>query len=235
LTPSSFVSLLADRSRPSEPVSDAPFRQGLGPSHADPDGRAGSQGPPPAELTALEELRCAKAAADAATARQGAATARQEAATARLNEEAARLKEETGRAAAEATRLGAEADQLAALVGALEDARADAIAEVRAHAAAIILEAASHIAGDALHADPALLDALVNEGADALGREGLVVRVAPVDADALRARLPSLALVEDFSIAAGCVCVGPAGRIDASLGSAVSAVRAVLDRWRDGA
>lgn len=228
MSPSSFVSLLADRSRPSEPVSDAPFRQGLGPSHADPDGPAGTQGPPPAEVTALEELRFAKAAADAATARQGAATAR-------LNEEAARLKVETGRAAAEATRLGAEADQLAAMVVALEGARAAAIAEVRAHAAAIILEAASHIAGDALHADPALLDALVNEGADALGREGLVVRVAPVDADALRARLPSLALVEDFSIAAGCVCVGPAGRIDASLGSAVSAVRAVLDRWRDGA
>jgi len=234
-SPTPFVSLFNARPGARATSEDAPFRQGLGPSAPAASATPAPEEPLPAELTALEELRRAKADAEEATARQEAATARLQAESARLKEEAARLKEESARAAAEANRLAAEADRLEAVVDGLEGARGAAVAEVRAHAAALILEAASRIAGDALHADPALLDALVEEAADALGREGLVVRVSPIDAEGLRARRPALSVVEDFAIEAGCVCVGPAGRIDASLGSAVSAVRAVLERWRDDA
>lgn len=145
--------------------------------------------------------------------------------------------EEARRGAVEASaRAGARHDEAAARLDraaeALLGARAAAVAEVRAHAAAVILEGARRIAGDALHADPALLDALVAAAVDALGRAGTTVRVAPEDAAALRGRWEGLEVVEDAGVVAGCVCVGPAGQVDASLGVAVAALRGVLDAWR---
>lgn len=134
---------------------------------------------------------------------------------------------------AEMARLEAAGRTLEAAAAALEGAHATLVAEVRAGAAAVILEAARRIAGDALHADPALLAALVDEASASLGRDGLVVHVSPLDADAVRARLPRLEVYEDFGIEAGCVCVGPAGRIDASLETSLLAVTSVIERWRD--
>ncbi len=133
---------------------------------------------------------------------------------------------------AETERLEAATATLEAAGRALEAAHVSLVAEVRTGAAAVILAAARRIAGDALHADPALLAALVDEAAGCLGRESLVVHVSPLDADTLRERLPGIEVVEDFGIEAGCVCVGPAGRLDASLESATVAVSAVIERWR---
>lgn len=117
---------------------------------------------------------------------------------------------------------------------ALHAAHATLVEELRAEAGAVIREAARRIAGDALHADPTLLGALVEEAVAALGRDGLQVHVSPVDAEALRERMPGLDVVEDFAIEAGCISVGPAGRIDASLETAMVAVGAAIERWAVG-
>lgn len=135
----------------------------------------------------------------------------------------------------EATRaMEAAALTLEAGARALEAAHGTLVGELRAEAGGVIVEAARRIAGDALHVDPKLLGALVDEAVAALGRDGLVVHVSPLDADTLRERMPGLDVVEDFGIEAGCVCVGPAGRIDASLESAMAAVGAVIERWAAG-
>ncbi|MES2640665.1 MAG: FliH/SctL family protein [Myxococcota bacterium] len=135
----------------------------------------------------------------------------------------------------EATRaMEAAAETLEAGARALQAAHVTLVGELRAEAGGVILEAARRIAGDALHADPRLLNALVDEAVNALGRDGLQVHVSPLDADTLRARMPSLDVVEDFAIEAGCLCVGPAGRIDASLESAMVAVGTAIERWAVG-
>lgn len=157
-----------------------------------------------AHAAAMEDLARATAAAEAAEREHREATSREDAAAERL-------------------------DQAAALLLA---ARSSAVAEVRDHAAAVILDAARRIAGDALHADPLLLDALVGAAVDALGKAGLTVRAAPGDVDGLRERWEGLEVVPDATVEAGCVCTGPAGQVDASLGVAVAAVRGVLDTWR---
>ncbi|MDP2307105.1 MAG: FliH/SctL family protein [Pseudomonadota bacterium] len=117
---------------------------------------------------------------------------------------------------------------------ALEAAHVTLVGELRTEAGEVIREAARRIAGDALHVDPQLLGALVEEAVAALGRDGLQVHVSPLDADTLRERMPGLDVVEDFTIEAGCLCVGPAGRIDASLESAMVAVGAAIERWAVG-
>lgn len=108
------------------------------------------------------------------------------------------------------------------------------LAEVRASTAAVILEAARRIAGDELHADPRLLQAIVEEAVRTLGRGGLVVRVCPQDGETLRQALQGggIEVVEDFSIEGGCICEGPGGSIDASVTRAVAGVAAVLDQWK---
>lgn len=117
---------------------------------------------------------------------------------------------------------------------ALTNMRKALLAEVRTATAAVIFEAAKRIAGDALHADPRLLEALVEDAVRTLGETGLVVRVNPVDGPLLRDVLQrsGVEVVEDFSISGGCVCEGPAGTIDSSVERAVAAIGAVLDQWK---
>lgn len=117
---------------------------------------------------------------------------------------------------------------------ALTDLRKVLLAEVRTATAAVIFEAAKRIAGEALHTDPRLLEAIVEDAVRTLGKGGLVVRINPIDGDILRdvLQLAGVEVVEDFSIAGGCVCEGPAGTIDASVERAVAAVGAVLDQWK---
>ena len=66
---------------------------------------------------------------------------------------------------------------------AVDGARSQLVEELREAVGGVILEAARRMAGQALHADPRLVDAIVDEASRALGREGLVVRVAPQDAE----------------------------------------------------
>jgi flagellar biosynthesis/type III secretory pathway protein FliH len=113
-------------------------------------------------------------------------------------------------------------------------ARDGLVAEIREGVGAVILEAARRIAGDQLHVDPRLLDSIVDQAVSALGREGLVIRLSPVDAAAVRERLrvAGVTIVEDPSLEAGAICEGPSGHIDASLGSAAAAIASVLEQWR---
>ncbi len=117
---------------------------------------------------------------------------------------------------------------------AIEDTRRGLLDEVRASTAGVILEAARRIAGEALHADPRLLEAIVDEAVRTLGRSGLVVKVSPLDGEMLRGVLQGrgIEVVEDFFMEGGCVCEGPAGCIDASVERAVAGVAAVLDQWK---
>ncbi len=181
------------------------------------------------------------AAKDAADAADAAAVAEAVAdARAAMDAEKARLAEESGRMAAEADRLAAERERLttecarlSALASGLEDAQRRLVRELRGEVGPVILEAARAIAGDALHVETRLLDALVTAAMDALGRDNLVLRVAPVDAEGLRARLPGVDVREDARIEAGCIASGPAGSLDASLGRAVEAVGQAIARWRE--
>lgn len=150
------------------------------------------------------------------------------------------LARERAHSAALASLAAAEAEARSA-AGTLREAtesvramRRGLVDEVRATTAAVILEAARRIAGDALHADPALLNAIVDEAVRTLGRDGLVVRVAPVDGERVRKALGAgdITVVEDPTITAGCVCEGLAGSIDASVECAVAAVAAVLEQWK---
>lgn len=117
---------------------------------------------------------------------------------------------------------------------ALDGMRKRLLDDVRASTAAVILEAARRIAGDALHADHRLLEAIVEEAVRTLGNEGLVIRISPTDHAMLERTLAGsgIRVVEDFFIEAGCICEGPAGSIDATAERAAAGVAAVLDQWK---
>jgi flagellar biosynthesis/type III secretory pathway protein FliH len=124
--------------------------------------------------------------------------------------------------------------RLVAAAKGLESARQAVIMEIREGVGPVVLEAARRIAGDQLHVDSRLLDAVIEEAVRAIGRDGLLVRVAPSDLQLVRARLQPMGIdvIEDASISAGAVCEGPTGRIDASLETAARAIQSVLEQWR---
>lgn len=139
-------------------------------------------------------------------------------------------------AVAERERSLAETEQrLSDIALKLEEDRTALFREARAGLADLILAAARRIAGDALRADPALLDALVDEGVRALGDEGLVLRVSEADFDRVQERLGfrSVLVVADPELDGGCTCEGPAGRIDASKATAEAAIATVLAQWAE--
>jgi flagellar biosynthesis/type III secretory pathway protein FliH len=185
------------------------------PSHAI-DDEASEDAPvlDPELLAELEELR----AREAVRTEEHAAAVEELAAQDRARE-------------AQVAELLARLDRVARDVAAARDGL---VAEVREGVGAVILEAARRIAGDQLHVDPRLLDAIVDQAVGALGREGLVIRLSPIDAGVVRERLRStgISVVEDPSLAAGAICEGPSGRIDASLESAAAAIASVLEQWR---
>ncbi len=131
--------------------------------------------------------------------------------------------------------LEATEGRMAAVVQKVEEERSQLLRDARAGLAELILVAAKRIAGDALHTEPALLDALVDEGVSALGEQGLTLRVSLVDYDRVQERLgfQSILVLPDPSIDGGCSCEGPAGRIDATTATAAAAVAAVLVRWAE--
>jgi flagellar biosynthesis/type III secretory pathway protein FliH len=78
---------------------------------------------------------------------------------------------------------------------------------------------------------PALLAALVEEMANAIGRASLVVRVSPADAPALREHLPGVTIQADPTVSAGAACSSPNGEIDASFEATIVGLEAILSRW----
>jgi flagellar biosynthesis/type III secretory pathway protein FliH len=136
--------------------------------------------------------------------------------------------------AAQRRELAQAVERVAQVARSVDAARTALVEELREGIGAVILEAARRMAGEALHADPRLVEAMVEEASRALGRDGLRVRVAPADAAHLRATLEGqgIVVVEDPRVDAGAICEGPSGRIDASLASATSAIASVLSQWR---
>jgi flagellar biosynthesis/type III secretory pathway protein FliH len=189
----------------------------------------GTEAPPAIdEGPAVDTAAAATAAAAAAAAALEAATAAATAAREAAEIEAERLAEV--RAAFEV-----EVERARAFAEALEAAQSKLVREIRGEVAQIVLAAARAIAGEALHADPLLLDAMVSTAVEAFGRDGLVVRVAPADAPGVRLRHPELEVREDATLEAGMVATGPAGSLDASFGRATTAIEDALARWREGA
>lgn len=138
----------------------------------------------------------------------------------------AELDKATGTARAAAERFVALAEELAGL-------RRSLVAELRAQATEIIVETAVRIAGDALVVDTSLVDAMIEEAIAELGDADLTLRLSPEDAErvgpALSAR--KVRVLADPGLRAGCVASGPRGQIDASLDTAVAAVRRTAAPW----
>ena len=125
--------------------------------------------------------------------------------------------------------------RMAAIATRLEEERTGLFREAREGLASLILVAARRMAGDALRDDPALLEALIDEGLRALGEDGLTLRVSLADYDRVQERMGfgAVLVVPDLEIDGGCACEGPAGRIDATMATAEAAVAAVLARWAE--
>jgi flagellar biosynthesis/type III secretory pathway protein FliH len=125
-------------------------------------------------------------------------------------------------------------ERLGDLILDLERSRAELLGEVRRGLGALVVAASTRIAGEALRVDPHLLDALVDEGMGVFGGEGLVIRLNPADHERVLRRLAgrsSVKVVADPQIDGGCVCEGPAGRIDATRRAAEAAIEAAVRQW----
>lgn len=135
------------------------------------------------------------------------------------------------RQAEEAAR--AEEARFAKLCGEVQALRERVFAELRAGAADLVVQTAARIAGDALRTEPELVDALVDEAVSALGEEGLTLRVCPHDEARLRLALADrkIQVVGDPNVRAGCIAASPVGRIDATLDTAVAALREAAGVW----
>ena len=190
------------------------LRRGSAPPEPEP---AAQPDPDPELLARIEELEAAL--------EEGAAEL-----DARAAEHAAALEA----LAAQRRELAQAVERVAQVARSVDAARTSLVEELREGIGLVILEAARRMAGQALHADPRLVEAMVEEAARALGREGLRVRVAPQDAPLLREVLEGqgVMVVPDPRVDAGAICEGPSGRIDASLESATSAIASVLSQWR---
>ncbi len=125
--------------------------------------------------------------------------------------------------------------RMAAIATRVEEERSGLFREAREGLASLILVAARRMAGDALRDDPALLEALIDEGLRALGEDGLTLRVSLADYDRVQERMGfgAILVIPDLEIEGGCACEGPAGRIDATMATAEAAVAAVLARWAE--
>lgn len=152
--------------------------------------------------------------------------------------EAARAKEHAA-AMAKLQQLQAEEtarlEQLKKLALELEGARKTMLKQLRAGSGQLILEAARKIAGDAMMGQPELIERMVSEATDALGSSGLVLHVAPQQAEHLLETLKDTGiLVEtDFQMAGGLRAESPLGKVDASLETALVALSRVVEQWQE--
>ena len=151
--------------------------------------------------------------------------------------EAARIKEHAA-TMAKLQQLQAEEqarlEQLQQLAGELESARQKLLGQLRLGAGQIILEAARKVAGDGLRAQPELLDRMVQDAIDSLGKQGLILYVGPEDEDRIRDALaPSgIEVKVDVRIEAGVRAENSTGRLDATLETAMNALTEVISQWR---
>jgi flagellar biosynthesis/type III secretory pathway protein FliH len=116
----------------------------------------------------------------------------------------------------------------------LEQARQQLLGQFRQGAGQLILEAARKIAGDGLKNQPELLDKMVQDATDALGKKGLVLYIGAIDSARLMDALENsgIAVEVDFSIEGGLRAETTAGRLDATLETALAAVADVISQWQ---
>ena len=194
------------------------------------DSRPGSR----AEPAKPEPARPPVPSPDQKAAEQKLATLRTELET----KEAARLKEHAAAMAAlkqQQAEAEAQRDRAAQLCADLEAARHVLQRQFRDGAGQLILEGARRIAGMGLRTQPELIRDMLVESIDALGKSGLILYVSPQDADSLRARLKDtpIRIESDERIEGGLLAESPAGRVDATMGTALQAISAVIDHWKE--
>lgn len=149
--------------------------------------------------------------------------------------EAARAKEHAA-ALARLAQAEAEAqkrtERLGELCASVEQSRQQLLKQFRT--GTLILEVSRRVAGDALRMQPELLDRLVADAADALGKPGLVLYVAPADAEHLRKALKETGIRVDIdtTMSGGLRAESPSGRLDASLETALAALSSVIEQWQ---
>ncbi len=133
------------------------------------------------------------------------------------------------RAAASTERLGQLAAELARL-------KQSMVAELRAHAGTLLLLGARKLAGDALQAQPGLLEALVRETVETLSSGAVTVRVNPADVERVQSAMgESIRVLGDPSVQAGCIAEGDAGIVDATLNTASGSLLAEVQAWKRSA
>jgi flagellar biosynthesis/type III secretory pathway protein FliH len=125
------------------------------------------------------------------------------------------------------------AARLGQLCGELATQQAAMVAELRAVGGELVLAGARRVATDALRADPAVVASLVEEALAAVAADDLVVAVHPDDVPAMEAALDGRGrAVGDASVRAGAVFRGRCGRMDASVDTAMEALRAAVQAWK---
>jgi flagellar biosynthesis/type III secretory pathway protein FliH len=128
-----------------------------------------------------------------------------------------------------------QSERLKKLASEMETSRRTMLKQLRTGSGQLILEAARRIAGDGLRAQPELIDQMVVEATEALGSKGLVLHVGPLDAEHLLESLKETGiLVEtDFVMTGGLRAESPAGRLDASMETALIALSRVIESWQE--
>lgn len=125
------------------------------------------------------------------------------------------------------------AERLGQLAGELVRARASLIEEVRASAGTLLLTGARRLAGEALRAQPGLLESLVSEIVHSMSADVVTVRVNPADVERLSATAgETIRVVADPGVQAGCVVYGDAGSVDASLDTGLGALAGEVSAWK---
>jgi flagellar biosynthesis/type III secretory pathway protein FliH len=140
-------------------------------------------------------------------------------------------REGSGRATAQVEE---EVARLRGLAEGMIASRRRLVDEIREGVGGLVLASARKLAGEALRTQPELIEALVMDAVATLGRDGLVVRVAPADVERTRCALVGTGaeVVADASVEGGCTASTPYGSVDGSVRTADAALRLVIERWQ---
>ncbi len=137
---------------------------------------------------------------------------------------------------AQKTRAAASTERLGQLAAELARLKQSMVAELRAHAGTLLLLGARKLAGEALQAQPGLLEALVRETVETLSSGGVTVRVNPADVERVQAAMgEGIRVLADGSVQAGCIAEGDAGIVDATLNTASGSLLAEVQAWKRSA
>ena len=127
----------------------------------------------------------------------------------------------------------ATSERLGQLAGEMVRARAAMIEEVRTAAGTLLLTGARRLAGEALRAQPGLLEGLVTEIVDSMAADTVTLRVNPADVERLGATFGDrVRVVGDPAVAAGCIAQGDAGSVDASVDTGLGALAGEVSAWK---